>query len=288
MATSAETLYGNLYISPLAWGTLTSTAAQTTTNTSSGLVGVIGSDGMVNYEGRLAVVRGGLGNATRWDSVQGNWGGTSAPTATFAVSVVGISGTNVGQFVPIPASLDTTGNTIVIRDSSGNIISNNITLSSQFFYDSSYTSALGAVVSGHCVTTSSSTGTNAPTLINFPLGSWTGTATGIGLTAITGRGSAAIVRNSGAATGGASLEVEFRALYNGSVTGSSAWSFPGGFNRLARYGDTAMTPTDTSQLTLQLYASTGASNPALFVNAVGQPGASHYWSGLFHLSASRN
>jgi hypothetical protein len=108
------------------------------------------------------------------------------------------------------------------------------------------------------------------------------------LTAITGRGSAAIVRNSGAATGGASLEVEFRALYNGSVTGSSAWSFPGGFNRLARYGDTAMTPTDTSQLTLQLYASTGASNPALFVNAVGQPGASHYWSGLFHLSASRN
>jgi hypothetical protein len=83
------------------------------------------------------------------------------------------------------------------------------------------------------------------------------------------------------------MEVEFRALYNGSVTGSGAWTFPTSFNRLARFGDSAVTPTDTTQLTLQLWQNTSSSNPSLIVNAIGQAATNHYWTGLFHVTATR-
>jgi hypothetical protein len=294
-ATSQETIYGSLYISPLAWGTIAPTAFQTQTLTvGSGLVSVIGADGLVNYEGRLAVVRGGLGNNTLWNTIRGDWASSALPTQTVNVTLVGISSGATGQFSAISAAVDSTPNTIVIRDSSGNVISNNLAINQQIFYNITDTSAVSGVITGNCVTNSSNTGSAAPVLVSFPLGTWSGVAgvTNTSITAITGRGSAAVRNtNSGTAGGGASIEIEFKALYNGNLTGTNAWTFPTALNRISRVWDSVMTGgggavTNTTQLLLQLNAQTESANPRLMVSAVGQP-ALHYWSGIFHVTAQR-
>ena len=149
-ATSQETIYGSLYISPLAWGTIAPTAFQTQTLTvGSGLVSVIGADGLVNYEGRLAVVRGGLGNNTLWNTIRGDWASSALPTQTVNVTLVGISSGATGQFSAISAAVDSTPNTIVIRDSSGNVISNNLAINQQIFYNITDTSAVSGVITGN-------------------------------------------------------------------------------------------------------------------------------------------
>jgi hypothetical protein len=288
MTTTNETLYGSLRLAPLAWGTSTATDTTFTTATSTNpsLVSLIGSDGVVGYEGRLAVVRGGLGNGARWESVRGIWAGTSAPTATFAGAIAGVSGTNVGILSPFPVSSETLPGTIAIRDSSGNLSANNFGNNGLFFWSPTVTAYSSFLTNGSCYTTSTNTGTLAPALLAVPLGTWSGsgTITSTSIMSITGRGTIAVARNAPTATGGASIEVELRAVYRCSGGGSSAWTLPD-FQRLGRFGDADVLPTNTQRVTLQMRAGTVATDPTLFVSAIGDVAPNvHYWSGIFNLA----
>lgn len=269
MSVTGETIYGSLAVNALAWD---STATHTTTNTSAGLVGVVAPDGTLGYEERLAVVRGGLGNGTLWSGIRGDWGATAVPTQTVAATIVGISGTDVGKFSTIRASVSSVPGTLVIRDGLGAIPG-----TSTYFYGTN-TAAFSLMATGSCTTTSSDTTSAAPKLLSLPLGTWSGTGLGAIRMAIAGRGTVTVRSTNTGAVGGA-VEAEFRAVYD---TTASTWNTPD-FTRLSRSGETVVMPVDTTQVTLRVHGATAP--PTLNVHAVGAPAATHSWNGLFNLTS---